>query len=252
MKEVIVSTETPDVIHQPDSEFDLDFEPIEPETISGKLNWLRAGVLGANDGIVSTAGIVVGVSGASMTGSSLLAAGVAGVVAGALSMAAGEYVSVSTQRDTEKAALDEQRRLIDNEPKKAEKRLAGLVAGQGISKPVSARIARELSVKNPYKAHSHYELGMDEEDLVNPWHAALASMVSFVLGALIPLLAILLSPTHLAVRITVVAVTVALAITGTVSAKLGGAPVLPAIIRVVLWGNAAMLVTYFVGVLIGG
>lgn len=231
-----------------------DFDEIAPMdgTMTSKLNWLRAGVLGANDGIVSTAGIVVGVAGASLSGHALLASGVAGLVAGALSMAAGEYVSVSTQRDAERAALDAQKAMIAKDPVGAERRLAGLVAGRGISRPLASRVARELTVKDPVTAHAHYELGMDPDELTSPWQAAFASMISFIAGALIPLLVILLSPSNIAVITTAIAVSVALAITGSVSAKLGSAPIVPATIRNILWGNAAMFVTYWIGTLVGG
>ena len=217
-----------------------------------KLNWLRAGVLGANDGIVSTAGLVVGVAGAAVTGSGLLIAGIAGLAAGALSMAAGEYVSVSTQRDAERAALARQRELIENQPEAAEHRLAGLIVHDGVSKILAQRVARELTERDAIGAHAKYELGIDPDELTNPWHAALASMISFALGALIPLFAIVLTPAAIAVPFTMIAVALALAITGSVSAKLGEAPVIPATIRNVLWGIIAMLVTYGVGYLVGG
>ncbi|MDP9801735.1 VIT1/CCC1 family predicted Fe2+/Mn2+ transporter [Arcanobacterium wilhelmae] len=234
-----------------DAPLNTDFPVIEPTSIGGKLNWLRAGVLGANDGIVSIAGLVTGVAGASLTGHALLAAGIAGVGAGALSMAAGEYVSVSTQRDSERAAIARQRVFIDSDPQGAERKLAGMIAGRGISKPVAAKIARELSVRDPYEAHAHYEYGLDADELTNPWHAALASMLAFVLGSIIPMAAILLSPVSVAVIVTVIAVSIALAITGGVSASLGNAPIVPAVIRNILWGNAAMWVTYGVGYLLG-
>lgn len=233
-----------------------DTTPLDPVTsqesqMSAKLNWLRAGVLGANDGIVSTAGLVVGVSGASLTGSALLISGVAGLVAGALSMAAGEYVSVSTQRDAERAALTRQRQLIEREPQQAERRLAGLIVDSGVSRILAQRMARELTERDALGAHAKFELGIDPDELTNPWHAALSSMASFVLGAIIPLLAIVLTPTWMALPFTVCAVSLALAITGSVSAKLGDAPILRATVRNVVWGNLAMIVTYGIGTLVG-
>ncbi|MCI5825135.1 MAG: VIT family protein [Arcanobacterium sp.] len=230
----------------------LDLVSSQESQMSSKLNWLRAGVLGANDGIVSTAGLVVGVSGASLTGSALLISGVAGLVAGALSMAAGEYVSVSTQRDAERAALARQRVLIDQEPEKAERRLAGLIAHDGVSRILAQRMARELSERDAIGAHAKFELGIDPDELTNPWHAALSSMVSFILGALIPLLAIVLTPPAISVNFTVAAVSIALAITGSVSAKLGNAPIFRATLRNIVWGNLAMIVTYGIGTLVGG
>lgn len=219
--------------------------------MNSKLNWLRAGVLGANDGIVSTAGLVVGVAGASVTGSHLLISGIAGLVAGALSMAAGEYVSVSTQRDAEQAALSRQKALIRNHPEQAERRLAGLIASDGVSKVLAQRVAKELSEKDAISAHAKFELGIDPNELTNPWHAAASSMISFMLGALIPLLAIVLTPAASAVPVTALAVTVALALTGSISAKLGGARIGRATLRNVLWGGIAMAVTYGIGSLAG-
>lgn len=237
--------------------------PVQPEdlveiapagTMTSKLNWLRAGVLGANDGIVSTAGLVVGVAGATTDTKALLFSGIAGLVAGALSMAAGEYVSVSTQRDAERAAIDGHRREITEDPDAAQRQLAGIIAGRGVSRALAYLTARELSrdPKTALDAHVHYELNMDADELTSPIQAAFASMLSFALGAILPLLAILLTPTKWAVIVTAIVVTVALAITGSVSAKLGGAPILRATIRVVLWGNIAMIVTYWIGTLVGG
>ncbi|MCI6574768.1 MAG: VIT family protein [Actinomycetaceae bacterium] len=233
-----------------------DTTPLDPVTsqesqMSTKLNWLRAGVLGANDGIVSTAGLVVGVSGASLTGGALLISGVAGLVAGALSMAAGEYVSVSTQRDAERAALARQRQLIECSPEQAERRLAGLIVHSGVSRILAQRMARELTERDALGAHAKFELGIDPTELTNPWHAALSSMASFVLGAVIPLLAIVLTPTWMAVPFTVCAVSLALAITGSVSAKLSEAPIVRATVRNIVWGNLAMIVTYGIGTLVG-
>ncbi|MDR6938911.1 VIT1/CCC1 transporter family protein [Arcanobacterium hippocoleae] len=220
--------------------------------LNSKLNWLRAGVLGANDGIVSTAGLVVGVSGASVTGFALFASGIAGMVAGALSMAAGEYVSVSTQRDAEQAAIAKQKLLIQADPVGAEERLAYFISAQGVSHELARATARELSAQDAAAAHAHYELGIDPDELTNPWHAAVASMAAFALGAIIPLLAIVLSPSSIAVPMTVFAVSFALAITGSVSAHLGRAPVMRATVRNIVWGNVAMVVTYAIGALVGG
>ncbi|XCB29912.1 VIT family protein [Arcanobacterium hippocoleae] len=220
--------------------------------LNTKLNWLRAGVLGANDGIVSTASLVVGVSGASVSGFALLVSGIAGLAAGALSMAAGEYVSVSTQRDAERAALHRQRQAIALDPLGAEKRLAGFIKAQGVSDYLSRATARELSAKDATSAHARYELNIDPDDLTNPWHAAGASMLAFALGAIIPLIAIIASPAQLAVVFTMAAVSIALGITGSVSAYLGKAPILPAVLRTILWGNIAMIVTYIIGTFVGG
>ncbi|MDY5585511.1 MAG: VIT family protein [Arcanobacterium sp.] len=220
-------------------------------SLSGRLNWLRAGVLGANDGIVSTAGLVVGVAGAAVSSTALFIAGIAGMVAGALSMAAGEYVSVSTQRDAEQAALTKRAEFIASQPEAAQADLARIIMLQGVDPESAKQLAAQLSKGDALKAHAHYLYGIDPDELTNPWHAAWASMGAFAVGALIPLLTILLSPASLAVTLTVISVSVALAITGSVSAWLGGAPILRATIRNIIWGNAAMIVTYGVGYLVG-
>lgn len=215
---------------------------------ASRLNWLRAAVLGANDGIVSIAGIVVGVSGAALTGHALLASGIAGVIAGALSMAAGEYVSVSTQRDTERAAIEAEKVRLANNPEEEREALEKIIESKGVSTVLSRQVSAQLMSKNALRAHVEWKLGIDPDELTNPWHAAFASMFSFVVGALIPLLAILLTPTRFAVGVTVAAVTVALALTGSISAHLGGAPKLRATARNVGGGLLAMGVTYWIGV----
>lgn len=219
--------------------------------ISSRLNWLRAGVLSANDGIVSTAGLVVGVAGVTVSTSMLLVSGVAGIAAGAMSMAVGEYVSVSSQRDSEKAELDNERRELAHDPEYGLVQLTDLVRAQGIDRELAHRVAVQLTERDALTAHARLELGIDPRALVNPWHAAWASLVSFVLGSIIPLLAILLSPRVLAVLVTVVAVLLTLALTGTVSAHLGRAPKPRAVVRNVLGGALAMAVTYGIGAAIG-
>lgn len=239
--------------NQSSSDHDTE-KPLQSKesTLNSKLNWLRAGVLGANDGIVSTAGLVVGVAGASVSSFALLASGIAGLAAGALSMAAGEYVSVSTQRDAERAAILRQKIAIAADPVSAEKKLANFIKEQGISEHLAFATARELSAKNAPAAHARYEFGINPDELTNPWHAAGASMIAFALGAIIPLIAIVFSPANWAIFCTAFAVNSALAITGSVSAYLGNAPILRATLRNVVWGNIAMLVTYFVGAFVGG
>ncbi|PWV58003.1 MULTISPECIES: VIT1/CCC1 transporter family protein [Nocardiopsis] len=215
------------------------------------LNGLRAAVLGANDGIVSTAGLVVGVAGATPHRETLLVAGVAGTLAGALSMAAGEYVSVSTQRDTERAAIARERRELSDDPEGELEELAGMYRERGLSEELSRRVARELTDHDALSAHVEVELGLNRYR-ANPWQAAFASMFSFLLGAMIPLLAMLLSPDAWRLTVTVVAVLVATGLLGAVSARMGGALPLRAALRCVLGGSFAMLVTYTVGSLVGG
>jgi VIT1/CCC1 family predicted Fe2+/Mn2+ transporter len=219
--------------------------------INRKLNWLRAGVLGANDGIVSVAGIVVGVAGADVGRGAIGLAGLAGLVAGALSMAAGEYVSVSTQRDTEQALIEKEKRELAEMPDEELAELTELYRQKGLSDELASQVAQELTAKDALQAHLDAELRIDTEDLSSPVTAALASALSFTVGALLPLLMIVLSPEAVRIPITFVAVLIALIITGAVSARLGGARPLRAILRNVLGGAAAMAITYLIGHLVG-
>ena len=227
--------------------------PAEPHvgSVSSKLNWLRAGVLGANDGIISTAGIVVGVAAATAARGPILTAGIAGLVAGAVSMALGEYVSVSTQRDTEQALLSKERDELRDEPAAELDELAALYEAKGLSTATARTVAEELTDHDAFTAHAEVELGIDPEELTNPWHAALSSALSFTFGALLPLIAILLPPTALRIPVTFVAVLTALVITGSVSARLGKAPPGRAVIRNVVGGGLALAITYAVGHVVG-
>jgi VIT1/CCC1 family predicted Fe2+/Mn2+ transporter len=215
------------------------------------LNWLRAGVLGANDGIVSTAGLVVGVAGATDDRHAIVIAGIAGLFAGALSMGAGEYVSVSTQRDTEQALLAKERRELQEEPEEELAELAFIYQRKGLSAELAQRVAEELTEHDAFAAHAEVELGIDPDDLTNPWHAAWASMVSFTVGALLPLLTIALVTAGARVWVTIASVAVALALTGWLSARLGEADVRRAVLRNVGGGLLAMLVTHLIGQLVG-
>jgi VIT1/CCC1 family predicted Fe2+/Mn2+ transporter len=221
------------------------------EGLASRLNWLRAGVLGANDGIVSTAGLVVGVAGATAERTPVLLAGMAGLLAGALSMAGGEYVSVSTQSDTERAALDLERWELDNLPDHELAELAQLYRDKGLSPELARAVAVQLTAHDALAAHAEAELGIDPDERTNPWHAAASSMVAFTAGALLPLLAIVLPSLAWRVPVTVLAVTTALALTGVVSARLGRAPARPAVVRNVGVGLLAMGVTFAVGSLVG-
>ncbi|NKQ55275.1 VIT family protein [Amycolatopsis sp. K13G38] len=221
------------------------------ESLGSKLNWLRAGVLGANDGIVSVAGIVVGVAGATADRTSVLMAGIAGLVAGALSMAGGEYVSVSTQRDTEKAMLKLEKYELKTMPEAEEAELAEIYQEKGLSAELAAKVARELTEKDALAAHADAELGIDPDDLTSPWQAAWASFVSFSIGALLPLLAIVLPPVSWRVWACGGGVVIGLFITGYVSARLGNARARRAVLRNVGVGVLTMLITYWVGALFG-
>ncbi|WP_420749886.1 VIT1/CCC1 transporter family protein [Rhodococcus sp. O3] len=218
---------------------------------AAKLNWLRAGVMGANDGIVSTAGLVVGVAAATTEVPAILTAGFAGLSAGAVSMALGEYVSVSAQRDTERAMLRIERRELEQMPEAELEELTGLLQAKGLEPDTARAAAEELTERNALAAHAEVELGIHPDELANPWAAALSSAVSFIVGALVPLLVVVLPPEHLRVPITFVAVLVALALTGTISASLGGARRVRAVVRVVIGGAIAMAVTFGVGYLFG-
>lgn len=222
---------------------------IEPHftNMTSRSNWLRASVLGANDGIVSMAGLVVGVASATDSKIVILTAGLAGIIAGALSMAAGEYVSVSTQRDIEKAMLDKEKQELVDHPDEELEELVGLYAAKGLSVKTARIVALELTKKDAYAAHVDAELNIDEKNLTNPWHAAVASAASFLVGALIPLIAIMLPLGQLTIPVTFASVIVALIITGFLSAKAGGANVRKSIIRVVVGGAVAMIITYGIG-----
>ncbi|GAA2132413.1 VIT1/CCC1 transporter family protein [Nocardioides bigeumensis] len=225
-------------------------EPHE-DGINNRLNWLRAGVLGANDGIVSTAGIVMGVAAATSERGTILLAGVAGLAAGALSMAAGEYVSVSTQRDSEQALLEKERRELREDPEEELAELAGIYRDKGLSENLALQVARELTEHDALRAHAEAELGIDPDDLTNPWTAAWASMLSFTVGALLPLLMIVLVPVGLRIGVTVVAVALALALTGWASAKFGYGGAQRAVVRNVAGGLLAMAITYGIGSVVG-
>ncbi|MCU1538049.1 MAG: protein of unknown function transrane [Humibacillus sp.] len=227
-----------------------DDEP-HASNVSGRLNWLRAGVLGANDGIVSTAGVVVGFAGATSDRGAIILSGIAALSAGAMSMAAGEYVSVSTQRDSEQALITLERRELREDPVGELEELTSIYESKGMSRAVAEQVAAELTAHDALAAHAEAELGIDPSELTNPWHAAGASMLAFVVGALLPLLTITFSPESVRIVVTVVTVALALVLTGYVSARLGRSPVQRAILRNVAGGLLAMGVTYLIGVLAG-
>lgn len=218
---------------------------------AGKLNSLRAAVLGANDGIVSTAGIVIGVAGATLVPFAILTAGIAGLTAGALSMAVGEYVSVSAQRDTEKALLDKERRELEEMPEEELAELAGLYEAKGLEPELALQVATQLHAHDALAAHAETELGIDPNELTNPLVAAVSSAVSFTVGSILPLAAIMLAPTAFKVVITVAAVVAALVLTGYLSARAGGTSHSRSIMRNVAGGLLAMGVTYWIGRLVG-
>lgn len=219
--------------------------------IAGKLNWLRAGVLGANDGIVSVAAIVVGVAGATSATPAILAAGTAALVGGALSMALGEYVSVSSSKDTTTALIAKERQELHETPDEELAELAGLYEARGLSAATARQVAEELTARDALRAHLEMELNIDPDDVASPWLAALASAASFTVGGLLPLLAILLPPPEVRIPVTFAAVLLALVLTGALSARIGGVRVIRPIVRVVLGGVLALGATFLIGTLLG-
>lgn len=229
------------------------FHPNEAHAagLNGRLNWLRAGVLGANDGIVSVAAIVVGVAGATSAVAPILTAGAAGLIGGAISMALGEYVSVSSQRDTQRSLIAKERQELATMPDEELRELAALYEAKGLSPETAAAVAAELTAHDALSAHLEIELGINEGDVVSPWQAAGASALAFFIGALLPMLAILLPPASLRVPVTFAAVLVALAITGALSARIGGSPWVRPTVRVVIGGAIALGATFLIGTLLG-
>ncbi|MFA6177367.1 MAG: VIT family protein [Candidatus Paceibacterota bacterium] len=226
---------------------------IEPHTkkLGQKLNRLRAAVLGANDGIVSTAALVVGVAGASNSSSFILTAGVAGLVAGAISMGVGEYVSVSSQCDSEKALIEKERQEHIDSPTIEFKELVEIYIHKGLSSETAHKVAEELTNHGALIAHLDAELGIDPHDLVDPWHAAYVSVIAFVCGGIIPLAMILIPSVTWRIPVTFFGVLVALIITGALSAYVGGANKKTAVFRLVFGGMLAMAVTFGIGKLLG-
>lgn len=219
--------------------------------MSARLNWLRAGVLGANDGIVSIAALVVGVAAATNNLGAIVIAGTAGVIAGAISMAAGEYVSVSSQRDSERATIEQEKIDLQNQPDAELLELQEAYEAKGLSKPTALLVAKELTAHDPIAAHLDVEYHLDEQTLTNPWHAAISSAVAFLLGAALPMVAVLIVPADSRILATVIASLVALAITGGVGARLGNAPVVKPVLRVTVGGGLALFFTWAIGTLLG-
>jgi VIT1/CCC1 family predicted Fe2+/Mn2+ transporter len=226
-------------------------QEFQRNAMAAKLNWLRAGVLGANDGIVSTAGLVMGVAGATTDSNAILIAGVAGLVAGSISMTGGEYTSVSAQKDSEKASLEKERKELAEQPEVELRELAWFYEQKGLSFELATKVAEELTAKDALKAHAEAELGIDSEQHVSPSQAALASFVAFAGGSVLPLLAVTGPWVDYRIQVTVAAVVASLAITGYVGAKIGGARSLSAIIRNVVVSLFTMGITYGIGMLVG-
>jgi len=223
-----------------------DYEPHRVSHLS-KLNWLRAGVLGANDGIVSIAALLVGVAAATSDTNAILIAGVAGVAAGSISMGLGEYVSVSSQRDSELSLIAKEKQELIDQPEVELAELAQIYQHKGLTAKTAKVVAQELTDHDPVRAHLEAELNILEAHIVNPWIAALSSMVSFLAGALLPFLTVIFAAEQYRIPATIVASIIALGGTGAAGAYLGGSPMLKAIARVIIGGGIALSVTFAIG-----
>ncbi|MCL2515603.1 MAG: VIT family protein [Microbacteriaceae bacterium] len=228
-------------------------QPDEPHRggLAQRLNWLRAGVLGANDGIISVAAVVVGVAGAGAGSAPILASGVAALVGGAFSMAVGEYVSVSSQADSEHALIEKERNELATMPEEELDELTALYEAQGISHATARQVAIELTEKDALRAHLAAELGIDPDDVVSPWHAAFASAIAFLCGGILPFIVVLAVPAPWKIPVTFAAVLAALVVTGTLSARIGGSSKRKGTLRIVLGGAIALAATFAIGALLG-
>ncbi|QYE33085.1 MULTISPECIES: VIT1/CCC1 transporter family protein [Sphingosinicellaceae] len=225
--------------------------PAQEQHLITRIGWLRAAVLGANDGILSTASVIVGVAAAKPGAHTILLAGIAALTAGAMSMAAGEYVSVSSQADTEAADLAREAEEQRVDPRGEARELAAIYIKRGLSSTLAKEVAAALMAKDALGAHARDELGITEVSAANPVQAALASAASFVSGGICPVLTVLLAPASTLLYAVVAVALVLLAVLGGAGAKTGGAKLAPAVIRVVFWGALAMAVTAGVGRLFG-
>ncbi|GAA2718687.1 VIT family protein [Actinocorallia aurantiaca] len=254
MRESVALKDRPDTIEIITAPGPRAHEP-ESEARSGglerRLNALRAGVLGANDGIVSTAAVVVGVAGATSSAQPILLAGLAASIGGAVSMALGEYVSVHSQRDSQRHLIEEERRALASDPDTELRALVRSYEDRGLSPATARQVARELYANDPLEAQLRERHNLDPDDVTSPWHAAIASFVAFALGALLPLLAILLPAPHLRVPVAFAATLAGLAVAGTTAALIGGGSWIRAAFRVTAGGALALAATYLTGALLG-
>lgn len=218
---------------------------------SHRSNWLRAAVLGANDGIVSTSSLMLGVLAASQNHAAILTAGLAGMMAGALSMAAGEYVSVSSQRDSELSDIAIEKRSIAKHPEEELEELAWIYRQRGLSEKLAMQVAKQLHKKDPVRAHARDELGIDDSTLASPIQAAVASFAAFAIGAFVPIIAAILATQESGGVVITIASLVALFISGGIGAYLGGGSKVRAALRVLIGGGLAMAITYAIGHLVG-
>lgn len=217
----------------------------------GNIGWLRAAVLGANDGIVSTASLILGVAAAHGTHSSILIAGIAGLASGAMSMAAGEYVSVSSQSDTEDAALELEKTELKSDPAGEVNELVGIYVKRGLELPLARQVAEQLMAHDALGAHARDELGISESFIARPVQAALASAGSFACGATLPLIVVVVTPPAALIPTNVICALVFLAGLGALSATIGGSNVRKSVLRVTFWSSLAMAITYLIGTIFG-
>ena len=227
-----------------------EFEP-HRLNFAPRLNWLRAGILGANDGIVSIAALVVGVAAATSDPGPILIAGTAGIIAGSLSMALGEFVSVSSQRDSEASLIKRERQELEEQPEAELQELAELYQQRGLSASTAALVAQELTEHDAVAAHLEAELGINELELTNPWHAAISSALAFLAGSILPMVAIVLGPESIRIPLTFAASLLALGITGGVGAYLGQSPILRPVFRVMGGGALALVSSWGIGTALG-
>jgi VIT1/CCC1 family predicted Fe2+/Mn2+ transporter len=235
----------------PDQEIDARLHGHVEEHRSHRAGWLRAGVLGANDGLLSTASLVIGVAGGGASRSVVVLTGLAGLFAGAFSMAAGEYSSVSSQRDTEAADLEIERKALDEHPEIELAELAGIYRDRGLPADLAMEVAEKLHAADALTAHARDELGLDPEELARPVQAAFTSALSFILGAIVPVLFISLFPDHLRIAVTAMVTLAALGGLGALAARLGGAPPARAALRLVVLGGLSMAATFAIGNIVG-
>lgn len=225
--------------------------PHNEHHLSHRSNWLRAGVLGANDGLISTASLMTGMVAAQPEFHTLLLTGASALVGGAISMAAGEYVSVYSQADTEKADMEMEKRELEIHPEEELDELTTIYEDRGLTPELAREVAIQLTAHNALDAHMRDEIGISEESFANPLQAALSSAAAFAMGAAIPLLVILIAPINILLATLIFSTLFGLGLLGYISAKLGGAPARPAIIRIVIWGTIAMGITGLIGKLVG-
>ena len=229
---------------------DISAHPESPHLIN-RANWLRAAVLGANDGIVSVSSLIAGVAAADPSPRAVLIAGVAGLAAGAMSMAAGEYVSVSSQSDIERADIERERAALESVPEQELAELAALFESRGMTPATALLAAQEVTAHDALGAHVREELGLHDVNQANPLQAAFASLVTFAIAAAVPLVSAMLAPAGMVIPVVLIVTLISLAVLGAVGARAGGAPLLPATIRVLVWGAFAMAVTMGVGRIFG-